>query len=365
MITMKDIAEKAGVSRTTVSFVLNKRCHRDQRISESVQKRVLATAKQLGYMRNDLVLSLVKGRSHAIGIVSSFRDFMFPIIKGYAQEAQNNGYSIRLFQVDDDLESALTKAIQARVDGIACLGISAAAARSVPERFFKLGIPIIGLSTSDSSVHSNFDQRRSAAAMTEYLVGCGYRKIICYGGNYRWMPQREAGYREIMEKHHFTPVFLKSNEFKPEDVIDEKPDAVFCGDDYLACRLLQAAYKRKILIPDVFGVAGFGNTVAGQFSSPALTTVDEPYFDNAVITMKRLICRIEGKSISESTPVIGKIIVRDRTKNNEAGDRKTETSDTRSSQVSHEITEIRISGNSQYKQAENCRKETEHERDNI
>ena len=70
MITMKDIAEKAGVSRTTVSFVLNKRCHRDQRISESVQKRVLATAKQLGYMRNDLVLSLVKGRSHAVGIVS-------------------------------------------------------------------------------------------------------------------------------------------------------------------------------------------------------------------------------------------------------------------------------------------------------
>ena len=78
MITMRDIAEEAGVSRTTVSFVLNRRCHQDQRISESVQKKVLDTARKLGYMRNDLVLSLVKGRSHAIGIVSDFRDFMFP-----------------------------------------------------------------------------------------------------------------------------------------------------------------------------------------------------------------------------------------------------------------------------------------------
>ena len=90
MITMKDIAEKAGVSRTTVSFVLNGRCHKDQRISESVQRKVLATAEKLGYIKNDLVLSLVKGRSYAVGIVSEFKNFTFPIIRGYAQEAQNH-----------------------------------------------------------------------------------------------------------------------------------------------------------------------------------------------------------------------------------------------------------------------------------
>ncbi|MBQ6472536.1 MAG: LacI family DNA-binding transcriptional regulator, partial [Victivallales bacterium] len=81
MITMKDIAAEAGVSRTTVSFVLNGRCHQDQHVSATAQKKVLDTARRLGYMRNDLVLSLVKGRSHAIGIVSAFRDFMFPIIR--------------------------------------------------------------------------------------------------------------------------------------------------------------------------------------------------------------------------------------------------------------------------------------------
>ncbi|MBQ9338123.1 MAG: LacI family DNA-binding transcriptional regulator [Lentisphaeria bacterium] len=322
MITMNDIAEKAGVSRTTVSFVLNRRCHRDQRISESVQKRVLDTAKKLGYIRNDLVLSMVTGRSHAIGIVADFKDFMFPIIRGYAQEAQNHGYSIRLFQVADDLESALTKAIQARVDAIVCLGVSNAAAKNIPERFFNMGIPITGISGTDHPGHSSFDQQGSAAAMTEYLVQCGYRKIICYGGNYRRMPQREAGYREVMKKHHLPPTVVKFDEAAPDDLIDEKPDAVFCGDDYLACRLLQTAYRRGIVIPEVFGVAGFGNTSAGQYSSPALTTVDEPYFDNAVISVRRIIFRLEGKNIPESAPVIGKIIVRDSTKNMKVSRRK-------------------------------------------
>ena len=312
--TMKDIAERAGVSRTTVSFVLNGRCHRDQRVSESVQKKVLAAAEELGYMRNDLVLSLVKGHSRCIGIVSAFRDFMFPIIRGYAQEAQDRGYSIRLFHVDRSLEDALTKAMQSRVDAVICLGVSREAAEKIPDHFFGRGIPVTGLDRPDLPCRCVlFDQRGSAAAMTEYLVQCGYRKILCYAGNYSQMPQRLAGYREVMEKHHLAPVSLRYGEAAPEDLIDEKPDAVFCGDDYLACRLLQAAYKRRIFVPEAFGVAGFGNTVAGQFSSPALTTVDECHFDLGLISMRRLISRLEGVEIPESEPLIGKIIVRDST----------------------------------------------------
>ena len=312
--TMKDIAERTGVSRTTVSFVLNDRCHRDQRVSESVQKKVLEAARELGYMRNDLVLSMVKGRSHSIGIVSAFRDFMFPIIRGYAQEAQNRGYSIRLFHVDRSLEDALTKAMQSRVDAIICLGVSRDAAEKIPDRFFSRGIPVTGLNRPDlPSRGVLFDQRRSAAAMTEYLVKCGYRKILCYGGNYSQMPQRLAGYHAVMEKHHLVPVSFNYGEAAPDDLIDEKPDAVFCGDDFLACRLLQAAYKRKVSVPETFGVAGFGNTVAGQFSSPALTTVDECHFDLGLIGMRKLISRLEGVDIPESAPVIGKIVVREST----------------------------------------------------
>ena len=297
MITMKDIAEKAGVSRTTVSFVLNGRCHQDQRVSEAVQKKVIATAKELGYMRNDLVLSMVKGRSHAIGIVSEFQDFVFPIIRGYAQAAQNNGYSIRLFQVDKSLETALTRAIQARVDAIVCLGISNAVAVDVPEHLLNMGIPVIGLNKDALSDHAVFDQQKSAAAMVDYLVKCGYRKIICCGGNYRQMVQREAGYREIMDKYQLPSLCFNYNSVSPDDLIDLKPDAVFCGDDYFACRMLQAAYRRNIRIPETFGVAGFGNTSVSQFASPALTTVDILPYDIGIHSAKLMLKLITEKSL--------------------------------------------------------------------
>ena len=129
------------------------------------------------------------------------------------------------------------------------------------------------------------------------------------------MPLRAAGYREVMERHHLSPIFINREAAAPDDLIDEKPDAVFCGDDYRACRLLQAAYRRGIRVPDLFGVAGFGNTASGQYSSPPLTTVDEPYFDIGVISMGKLLSRLEGRSIPESAPVVGKIIIRDSTKN--------------------------------------------------
>ena len=315
MVTMKDIAEEAGVSRTTVSFVLNGRCDQDQRISKEVQKKVLDTAKRLGYMRNDLVLSMVKGRSYAIGIVSEPRDFVFPIISGYAQEAQNNGYSIRLFQVDENIESALTQAVQARVDAIVCLGISSSAEKNIPERFFNIGIPIVGLKNPNSHIFSIFDQQKSAAAVTEHLVQCGYKKIICCGGNYRQMAAREAGYREVMEKYQLPALCLNYHQISPDDLIDQLPDAVFCGDDYFACRLLQAAYRRNIRIPDAFGVAGFGNTNVSQFSSPALTTVEEPFFESGVIGMQNVLSLLKNGNIPEYTPLVGKLIVRESTAN--------------------------------------------------
>ncbi|MBQ6472274.1 MAG: LacI family DNA-binding transcriptional regulator [Victivallales bacterium] len=213
------------------------------------------------------------------------------------------------------MESALTKAIQARVDAIICLGVSEDMAKSIPERFLNTGIPITGLHSMNPPFPAIFDQQGSAAAMTEYLVQCGYRKIICYGGNYRQMPLREAGYREVMEKHRLAVLCLNHHAVSPDELIDQRPDAIFCGDDYLACRLLQAAYHRRIRVPDVFGVAGFGNTTAGQFSSPALTTVEEPYFESGVIAIQNVIASLENDDIPKpSPPIIGKLIVRESTK---------------------------------------------------
>ena len=177
-----------------------------------------------------------------------------------------------------------------------------------------MGIPITGLHESDSPDYSIFDQQKSAAAITEHLVKCGYKKIICCGGNYRQMVQREAGYREVMKKYQLSEICLNYNSVSPDELIDQQPDAVFCGDDYFACRLIQAAYRRNIRIPEAFGVAGFGNTNVSQFSSPALTTVEEPFFESGVIGMQDIISLLKKGSIPAHTPIVGKLIIRESTK---------------------------------------------------
>ena len=116
-----------------------------------------------------------------------------------------------------------------------------------------------------------------------------------------------------MEKYALSALCLNYHQFSPDDIIDLKPDAVFCGDDYFACRLLQAAYKRNIRIPDVFGVAGFGNTNVSQFSSPALTTVEEPFFESGVIGMQNVLALLKNGTVPERTPIIGNLIIREST----------------------------------------------------
>ena len=128
------------------------------------------------------------------------------------------------------------------------------------------------------------------------------------------MVQREAGYREVMKKYQLSEICLNYNSVSPDELIDQQPDAVFCGDDYFACRLIQAAYRRNIRIPEAFGVAGFGNTNVSQFSSPALTTVEEPFFESGVIGMQDIISLLKKGNIPAHTPIVGKLIIRESTK---------------------------------------------------
>ena len=78
MISMKDIAKEAGVSRATVSFVLNGKYGDNLKISEPVIRKVQMTAQRLGYIRNELVNSVVTGKSRVIALISDFSYYMMP-----------------------------------------------------------------------------------------------------------------------------------------------------------------------------------------------------------------------------------------------------------------------------------------------
>ena len=105
MISMKEIAKEAGVSRATVSYVLNGKCGDNLKISEPVIRKVQATAQRLGYVRNELVNSVVTGKSRVIALISDFSYYMMPAVKGCVEEAAMHHCLIKLIPLGERYQS--------------------------------------------------------------------------------------------------------------------------------------------------------------------------------------------------------------------------------------------------------------------
>lgn len=123
MITIKDIADLAGVSKTTVSKVLN---NKDQKISEATRQKILDIIKETNYVPNKMAQSLVTKKTKTIGlIIPDIRNpFFTDIARGAEDKAVNEGYNIILCNTDESLykeELAFNTLSEKMVDGIILL----------------------------------------------------------------------------------------------------------------------------------------------------------------------------------------------------------------------------------------------------
>ena len=313
MVTMNDIAKAMGVSRTTVSFVLNDR-YKDVQVSESLACRVRETAERMGYVRNKLMDSVVTGKSNVIAIISAFHDFIMPMIAGCIEEAAKHGYVIKLIPLDADVNKAIRQAVEFRVAGVFVNSLSHDLLQKVDPKFFSYGIPSLGL--TPYSGRMAFDQKRSAGRGTEYLIRSGHRRIIFYSSTSEISHERENGYREVMERYGLESVILRDLDFlKPEDLFEEilafRPDAVQCYSDYYALDLMHYCYRKRLFIPETFSLLGFGNITGGRHASPHLTTIDEPYYEEGQLIFSRIRSMIETGKDLECELKIGEVIERE------------------------------------------------------
>jgi len=318
MIRMRDIAEKAGVSRTTVSFVLNGKYKSGLKISEPIVRRVLETADDLGYVRNEIANSVVTGKSRVIAIISLFQDFMMPAIRGCMEEAQEYGCIVKLIPLGNDVNEAIKKAIAFRVGGIFAMSLPPEVIAQIDPKYLTSGIPSIGLSNTGRMA---FDQVRSSMLGTEYLISCGYRKILYWGCSYQIAQEREEGYLQVMRAHGLKPEVIRDKGKddpldikKFEEVVhDFRPDVIQCFSDFLALRILGECYHRRLWIPDAFSILGFGNISASWNSAPLLSTIEEPYYETGRIMFRQIHELIETGRCGSCKPLVGKVIPRETT----------------------------------------------------
>lgn len=291
-VTIKDIAKKAGVSHTTVSRALNG----NPAISEKTALGIRDIALEMGYLASAAARGLKTNRSRVLGVIVSRIDnpYFGEIVQGIEETVHPAGYSIFIASSNQDSEHERT-IIQAfgehRVDGVIIGSISFN--REHSNMLHSYGIPIVVINNqSPNEYHHSIahDDVYGARQVTRHLVELGHRRIAYLGNELakRINRDRENGLKkEAAEASILIPpeylVGLSGGEIEHgekgmEDLLQRKeyPTAVFCFNDLMAIGALKVLHKHGLRVPEDISVAGFDNISYSAYTTPALTTFDQP-----------------------------------------------------------------------------------------
>lgn len=290
-ITSIDIARHAGVSRTTVSFVLNQ----VPGVRPATRERVLSAARKLGYVPNSAARMLVSGRNHTLGLVISRLDllqvdgFIPRLLYGIERVCNRAGYKLLVDAVDDgsDTNAYLDLAHGKRIDGLIVLN-PRADDRGLVQLVDK-GFPLVIVGSighpKENSVSTDF--LTGGRLATDHLVSLGHRRIahISFASlSYVDERARYWGYREALKKARirFDKTLLATGDFSSESGFDAMsqllrsgvtPTAVFVGNDTIAIGAMAAIRAAGLTVPGDISVVGFDDLQFAAFSNPTLTTV--------------------------------------------------------------------------------------------
>ncbi|HLB48343.1 MAG TPA: LacI family DNA-binding transcriptional regulator [Anaerolineales bacterium] len=291
-VTIKEVAEAAGVSTQTVSRVVNN--HPD--VATETFQRVQQVIKETGYAPNALARSLIRGRSHTLGVVAYGLDYFGPsrVLTGIEQQANELGYSIflnllhqpEMNDVDHLLDSLLARQVDGIIWAIPEIGDNRAWARAKsPE----LPIPIMfvsGMGGSTSLPLVGVENRAIGRLATEHLLAGGARRIGIITGPLSWWEakERQQGWRETLEARGLTAEdwlvamgdwTAKSGEQGLYQLLAQRPDidGVFVSNDQMALGVLHAAHRLGRRVPDDISIIGVDNIPESAHFWPPLTTV--------------------------------------------------------------------------------------------
>jgi DNA-binding LacI/PurR family transcriptional regulator len=297
--TTRDVAELAGVSRTTVSFVLNE--VPGMRISDETRRRVIEAAKQLKYHPDATARRMVTGRTNVIGFVlrqspdQVFADQFLPqVLNGLTHAASAQDYHVLIEPIPPESEpGAYLRLVHERhVDGIILSG-----PRFDDEellRFHAEGWPLVmmGQLPNTDLMFVDIDNVGSAATATRHLIALGHQRIALITNaqqTYTAAMDRLSGYRQALEAAGlvYDETLVEFGEFTPQSgaaAMDQllqlfpRPTAVFVASDTVAVGALQAIRAKGLRVPTDIALVGFDDVLLSEFVDPPLTTIRLPAY---------------------------------------------------------------------------------------
>ena len=312
-VSIKDIAEMAGVSHSTVSRALQG----TGRMSDETRARILALADELGYTPDALAQSLVRGRTKTIGVVvTTIADpFVAGIIDGIEEVAGKAGYTVLLgaSHMDPAREMAVVENLrQRRVDAVIVTASRVGSFYS--EHLRRFGVPIVLVNNMVESEYLyaiSCDQVEGARQATAHLLSLGHRRIAFVGSPFRKHSsrQRRRGYEiALMDAGISLAPNLMVTPTEDQDVAvgreamkmlwPYRPTAIFAYNDLTAIGIMMAARDMSIAIPRDLSLVGFDNIEATEFVTPPLTTVHQPREEMGRAAMQMVLDLLQEKTIN-------------------------------------------------------------------
>ena len=333
--TIRDVAQRAGVSIGTASKALND----NGRLKADTRTRVIAAAQELGFRPNSLAQSLHRTRSMTVGVLStdSFGRFAFPIIEALEERLAEQGIAIFMCNATDDPEREkrhLDQLLGKRIDGLLVTGrrMDKRPPVAVPGQTMPV-IYVFSQADDPEALCLLPDDYGGARLAVEHLIGLGRRRIAHITGpeSFEAVTLRHRGYRDALTTAGLSAsdTFFRKGKWSEAwgreavaDLFDdaaEMPDALFCGNDQIARGASDALRERGIDVPDQVAVVGFDNwDVMTLAARPPLSSVDMNLRDLGRLAGERLISMIAGERFKGVERLPCSLVVRQSSDTNQS-----------------------------------------------
>ena len=318
-VTIKDVAQAAGVSTQTVSRVMNKFSY----VSEETRQRVEVVVEQLGYRPSTLARSLIQQRSYTLGVVTFGLKFLGPsrTLNGIADQADKLGYMLLMKELDNfekhSLNEVMDSLLARQVDGIIWVAPEIGSNHDWVDKSESIPEPVLFLAmrprTGISSVAT--DNHQGAVMATQHLLENGRKRVGHISGPLSWWEaeERKRGWRETLEKAGLDAPeqfctegnwSSASGEQAFLQLLEAYPnmDSIFVANDQMALSVLREAHRQGIHVPDQLAVIGFDNLPESAYFYPSLTTISQDLQLLGEEAVQRIVEMIQARQNNQPIP---------------------------------------------------------------
>ncbi len=331
MVGIKDIAKKAGVAISTVSYAINNH----HKVSESTRRKIMKIVKEFGYKPNIAARTLKTKKTHTVGLFLQDLNMAYfeQLIMGIEDQLIKKRYELIISTTcgTRGVKSIVEFIFSNRIDGAIVFGASI-----IPEdilikiRNSKMPIVFFDIDPNLDAVKNSkscaicLENEESVEKALKYLIEKGYKKIGYLNGDKRSYDNkvRFKTYKKILKENKIE----YNKEWKVEGKYSEEiaytnflkliednnlPEAIFCANDQMALGAIRALMNKKIKIPGKIALIGFDDIKIAKLISPALTTINYDRRAMGKIAVEQLFLMMKKKDYEKEIFIKTQLVIRE------------------------------------------------------